>query len=427
MSSADHWTPPDRPSPARVGILGDQVLSGLSNALAVVLVARVLSPDAFGRFALAYATMTFSVGLTRSYFGNRLVLEPDVLASRALTGALLGALLLVSPLLVAGVLGVSLLAVGAQSLGLLLIVALVTPVVCAQDLVRISCATAGRPAAALVSDGAWVLVMSVALVLPGTLSATGAVAVWGGAAVVAAALALLLTRHRPRLGAGRFELLRRDGQSGPVALAMVASTSASLLLLWLAAHLLGDRSAGSLRGAATTMGPINVLLAFAAIGLTPALVRRDRQDDVPFCALVGFALCGCVLLWGSVLLVLPAPLGRLAFGASWPGIRSVLPWTVTEYALLAFVAAGALGLKVRRAGAQLLQARLVGAFVTLGGGLAVVVLSGSTYAVAALLACAAAAAAAWSWMRLVRCADGWGSIWPRPATSPRPTRAGELR
>ncbi len=376
------------------------MLSGASNFLAVALVARVLSPESFGEFALAYSALTFVLGATRTYFGNRLVLGGDRDEVRARTGPLLGALVLLAPLLVGGVLGVSVLAVGTDSLGLLLVVAIATPVVCLQDVVRVACASTGRPGVALVSDGAWVAVMVGVLLWPRPLGAPATLVAWAAAALLAAVLALGLARQRPRLAAGWSELRLVDRQGTSLALSGMVSTLGALTLLWLVARVVDDGAAGSLRGAATAMGPVNVLLSFSAVGVTAQLARRARARDLAFCAGVAAVLCLCSLSWGALLLVVPPGVGAAAFGASWPGIRSVLPWTVGEYAFLCVLAAATAGLKVRRRGAEVLRARaLMALAVVVVGGL-VVTATRDVGRAAAVLAAAAALGSAWSWSRL---------------------------
>lgn len=396
-------TAPRRSRAVWAGTLADQVLSGASNVLAVVLVARVLDPDDFGRFSLAYAALVLTLGLTRLWLGNRLVLAADDAQVRSLTGALLGTVVLLSPVMVLAVLAVSLLAVGSGSTGLVLVVALVTPVVCAQDLVRLACAATGRPTAALVSDGAWVAVMAVAAVSTSSAlsTPTGVLGVWAGAAVLAAALALGLAGQRPRLATGLEELRRRDAQGTSLAVGGAVSSLASLALLWLLARLGTDAGAGRLRGASALMGPVNVLFAFSAAGVTSALVRRPAGRELRFCGAVAGALTACCLVWGAVLLALPAGVGTALLGESWTGVRSVLPWTVLEYALLSLSAAAAVGLRARQRGRSLRNAQLLRAVVTVGAGGLALLLGAGVVTVAAVLALAAGAGSAWAWVRLL--------------------------
>ena len=60
---------------------------------------------------------------------------------------------------------------------------------------------------------------------------------------------------------------------------------------------LGPAAVGSLRGASTMMGPLNVVFAYVNLALTPVLVRRGRRLDLRFCAVTGAAVLGVVAAW----------------------------------------------------------------------------------------------------------------------------------
>ena len=104
--------------------LVDQVVSGLSNVLAVVLVARASSPDDFGRFSLGYATLTLALTVTRSSLGTRISLSRGTRVARDLTQQLLAAVLLLSPVVVLLVLATGVGVTGTAGLDVLLVVAL---------------------------------------------------------------------------------------------------------------------------------------------------------------------------------------------------------------------------------------------------------------------------------------------------------------
>ncbi|MDP9417052.1 MAG: hypothetical protein M3P48_04300 [Actinomycetota bacterium] len=399
--------------------LADQVVSSASNVLAVVLVARVLTPDDFGRFSLGYTMLTLTLALSRAYFGTRVTLAPDHETALRLTGGLLAAIALLAPLVVAVVLALSVVAAGTASLGVLVVVACATPVVCMQDIVRFGAVAAGRPRTALVSDSVWLAAMCVPFLMSSSLSPSATLAVWMGAAVVALLVALAGLRRRPRLREGLAELTRRDRISGSVAIGSIVTTAATLLLLLVVTTALNPAAAGSLRGASTAMGPINVLLAFSALSLTPTLVRRGRTGDMRFCASIGLALAVLTLAWGGVLLALPRWAGEAAFGASWPGIRSVLAWTVLQYLFIGVSTGPVLGLKVRGQARRLVSQRVSAAFATVLGGSLVAFAVADVRAVALALALASALSAAVGWTqfsRAVSASTGRESS-PQPATT----------
>lgn len=398
--------------------LGDQVLSSASNLLVVVLVARAVSPTDFGHFALAYAVLTLTLGLSRAYFGSRIALAPDQAAARHLTAALVAGWLVLAPLVSLGVFAVSTLVTAGQAPLICVIVALATPVVCVQDLIRFGAAAGGRPWAALLSDGAWILAMAWPFVLGPALDAAAALTLWAAAAALALVVALLAFKERPRLRAGLRELRRREDVGGSLLLGAVATTCATLLVLLVVSRTLGPAAAGSLRGASTAMGPVNVLLAFVALGVTPVLVRRPRAEDSRFCAAVAGLTVVLVLSWGAVLLLLPTSLATAAFGSSWAGIRAVLSLTVVEYVFVAVGAAAVLGLKVRHRAGDLVRVRVVAATVTVLAGTAAATWLDDVTTVAGALALGALLAAATGWFLLLRGVDEDSTDRAAPARKP---------
>lgn len=395
-------------------VLVDQALSSVSNLLAVVLVARVLSPAEFGYFALAYAILTLTLGLSRAYFGSRISLAPNAQEARRVTTALVAGMLVLSPLVVLVVLAVASAATSGQAALTVLIVALATPVVCIQDALRFGAVAGGRPSVALVSDAVWIVAMLLPFLLSSDLTAPAALTLWAGAAFAALLVALVGFGERPRLRAGLAELRRREAVASALTLGAVATTAATLLVLLVVTRVLGPASTGSLRGASTAMGPVNVLFAFTAVGLTPVLVRRARGGDRRFCALVGATTVALVLLWGLVLLLLPSSLGAAAFGESWPGIRSVLAWTVGEYVWIAVGAAAVLGLKVRQRARGLIATRAGTAALTVLAGSTAAMALGQVQAVAAAFALSAAAGAVTAWWMLLRSGPPTSSVLPHP-------------
>lgn len=386
----------------RAVILVDQGVSSVSNLLVVVLVARVLSPSDFGHFALGYAILTVTLGLSRAYFGSRISLAKDPASARQLTAALVAGMLVVSPVVALAVFAVSTVATNGQAQLIVLIVALASPVVCMQDALRFGAASGGRPWVALLSDTVWVVIMTLPFLLGIRLQASAAVALWASAASLALVVALISFGARPRLRPGLRELRRREDVGAAITVGAVATTSATLLVLLVVTNVLGPAATGSLRGASTAMGPVNVLLAFSALGITPVLVRRARAGDRAFCALVAAAMMALVLAWGAVLLILPDSVGAAAFGSSWPGIRSVLAWTVAEYVWVAASAAAILGLKVRRQVGGLVRTRAIAAGTTVVAGTIAATTLRETVAVAGALAASAFLTAAVSWLLLLR-------------------------
>jgi hypothetical protein len=389
-----------RRSLSRVAALLDQGVSSLSNILALVLVARTLSEDEFGNFALSFTMLTVVLGLSRSYFGTRLSLTTDRDAVRGATSRLLGSLVILAPLAIVVVFFASLLGAGIESWRLLLIVAVATPVVCLQDLVRFGSIAEDRPGVALLSDSVWLAIIATPLVMRLTPSVVQVLALWFSAALISLAVALLSYRVFPRVPAGMSELRQRHRVGESVTYSILLGSMSFFLVLLIASRLIDPAAAGSLRGASAALGPISVLWSYAAIGLTPIVVKRARSQDREFSAVTGVAMAGLTAAWGIVLLSMPTDVGTSLFGVSWPGIRSVLPWTVVEY----LVGCGAIGamvaLKARGCARQIVAAKVPSVVIMVGGALLLASVTRETWTIAATLLTAAAALTAGNWIAL---------------------------
>ena len=356
--------PRDGPAPGsewrrRSVTLGDQVLSSISNVLAVVLVARVLSAGDFGVFSLSYSILTLVLAMSRSYFGTRVSLSERDDHAHQLTRDLLGALTLLTPFIVVAVLVVSWGVSGFTRNPVLLVVALATPVVLLQDITRFGAVASGRPWASFASDGVWVAFMLVPFALGDRLPAVVIMLLWLLAAVAALVVALVLLRATPDLRGGVVQLRTRHAVGEANTWVATVGVLGGLWVLFIASVAISTAASGSLRGASTIMGPLNVLLAFTSIGLTPMLVRRPRAFDIRFSLAVLVVLPVIAVVWGGILLVLPESFGTWLFGASWTGIHHVLPVTIVEYVFVCGTAAAFISLRVRGQAQDLKRMRVI--------------------------------------------------------------------
>jgi hypothetical protein len=211
-------------------------------------------------------------------------------------------------------------------------------------------------------------------------------------------------------------LRERHAVGNSVTIGAVVVTGASLVIAAATAHLLSTDAAGSLRGASTAMGPLNVLMAFISLNLTPTLLRRERSQDLGFCVRVALLAAVAVVVWSAALLLLPDAVGRAVLGESWPGARSVMPWTCGEYLFLCISIPTMLWLKVRYAARQMLQRRLLYAGVLVGFGVTAAILGSSAEYVAAAIAAAA----------FLNAITGWTIVLRNPSLDFTPASAGTL-
>jgi hypothetical protein len=243
------------------------------------------------------------------------------------------------------------------------LLAVALPLVVAQDLCRYTAVASGRPLVAAVSDGLWVVVVAVGYLFRPSMPV--ALVVWAGGAALALAVALVSLRLRPSLSRGWTALRERHPTSEVAALSTVTSSLATYVTLGLATLSLTAAAAGALRGASTVMAPVNTCFSFIPLAVLPGAYRADPDRHGRIAARLTLGLMAISVLWGSVLLVLPAEVGELFLGESWAGTRGVLPWTVLEYAGLAAGVGFTVAFQARR------QAKALGAISLAASGLVV--------------------------------------------------------
>ena len=385
---------------AHAATMADQVLSSLSNVLAVVLGAKSTDAADFGRFSLAYTVLTVVVGLNRAYLGNRVSLSRDDEAAHRATALAAGGMVVLAPAVALVVWLVARVASGGGTL--VVIVALAAPVVCVQDLLRFGAVASRRPSVALVSDAIWTACLVVPLLLTARPSPVQAVAIWAAGAVVSAVVAMAHFGIRPRIMAGWRSLREHDPVGRSLVVGRLLTSSASLLAISASAAIIGPVAAGSLRGASTLLGPLNGIFALIPLSLTPMLVRRPRSGDLRACVAIACTLLVLVLTMGGALLLLPPELGTRLLGDSWAGARAVLPFTVAEYCSISVTAALLLAAKVRGDARAISVQQAVLAVVVVVLGIAAAWLTHEARFVAAAFAVGSVASAATGAVTLVR-------------------------
>lgn len=380
----------------------DQGLSSLSNVAAVFLVARALDATDFGRFSLAYAVLILVLGLSRSYLGTRLSLAATVASARTFTAAVLGGLIVSSPVIALIVLAVGTVITGGASTNIVLVVAIAAPVVCLQDAVRFGAVACGRPGVAAISDSVWAAVVVGVLLSGEPLNGQVALVLWLGAAVAALVVGLTALQIMPKLRRGLQTLRQRHGIGESMAFGTAVGQATALAVSTVAAAVLGPAAAGALRGASTMMGPLNVIHAYVHLALTPALVRRERSRDVGYCVRAGGAIACVAALYAMAVLLIPDTVGELLLGQTWAGARTVLPFTSVEYLALGLATAAMLGLKVRGEAAVIVRQKAIVGLTTVVFGCGFALLFGDVRMVALGLAMAGVLSAALGWYHLVR-------------------------
>jgi O-antigen/teichoic acid export membrane protein len=328
----------------------DQVLSGLSNVIFAVAVARFGTPTEFGVLSAGLVALTALLSIARTGLGNAVTMaaRTDDTAVRSMAAHALAFLICLAPLAAAFVVSVAWVAGASQAWTVGLLLAVATPIVLAQDLLRYLASALGRPVWALVADTTWLLVMGLIIAGSSLLRISlglGPVAVgWivgAAVALVMLALALRAVPHFRELRAwaaaqGGFLLHAMGGT------AAVSSANVGRVSMIGAAR--GPVAVGSLSAGQLIMTPLNVVAALIPFAVTPVIARRSGAASASRAyALVaaGSTLVG--LAWWAICAMVPEDLGSAVLGEMWgPAISLVAPMALLSIGVLLNVSAQSL-------------------------------------------------------------------------------------
>ena len=308
----------------------DQVLSSASNALMVFVLAQVSSAGEFGIIGLLITVVGVCMGCDRGALGTPLLLTSN-LTNRQIVAESNYALS--CSLYTGGVGGFLVLTLGAvfHQPWIALALAIVLPVVLAQDVLRLTAIALGRPSLAVVADALWaapMLGIFVANLFGVRESAEFSIFLWGFSGLVSAgilAFRLRVAPHHYRIldwwrtdwpARLRFGGVYAIGQIGVVLGTLVAVTTA------------GSVAAAGIRGASTLFGPIATLLSALPMVFVPHAVRTGNSvgDQWRLVSRTSVATSVLTVVATGCLMAVPARLGAAILGASWPETLSVLPY-----------------------------------------------------------------------------------------------------
>jgi O-antigen/teichoic acid export membrane protein len=347
----------------------DQAMSSLTNFALNIYVARELGAVSYGAFALAYVTYAFALNASRGLASDPLMVRysatdqptwrraaASCTGTAAVTGLVLGVILLAITPLLGGSAQMAFLALGLSMPGLLL-----------QDSWRFAFFAQARGALALINDTVWAVSLVAGLAV---LRATGhetvfwAVLVWGASASVGAALGPFQARVKPKLGAARQWLSRNWDLAPRYVIEGTTNSAANQVATYSVGLLLGLAAVGAVTAASILLGPVMMIVYGMGLVLIPEGVRilKTSPHRLPHaCVLTSAALSGIAAVWGIVLLVaLPLGLGQTLFGASLWGRTSPLVLPTVLYGIAIGVMAGAgLGLHALAAARRSLRAAII--------------------------------------------------------------------
>lgn len=338
----------------------------------------------FGAFAVAWSAYALALGVTRAVASEPLAVRHSIPDGGTSTGPASAAGCSVLLGVAAGALvgGIALMATG-ELRNALLPLAIFLPAILLQDTWRAVFFAAGHPARAFLNDCIWAgaLVVAVAaLSTAGRLTVGWLVAGWGGAAAVAAVLGVAQTGFSPQLSTARRWLREHRDLWPRFTLEYLAMTGTWQVVMVALAGIAGLAAVGSVRGAQTALGPLNIVFLAAPLVLVPefARLRRERPERVLAAAAVLAAALGTTaLLFGGAVLVLPDQVGTALLGPSWGPARTMLVPIAVLLASTGVNVVAIIGLRALAAAHKSLRARLVVSPLVLVGGTAGALLGGA--------------------------------------------------
>jgi O-antigen/teichoic acid export membrane protein len=357
--------------------VADQSLSSATNLLLNILMARLLSPEGFGAFALLYTTYLLLIGMLRAYLidpfavRDRSLGDDESLAlGRVLGGGLAASFLLMVPMAV-------LIVLTPLELGSKLAFLVVLPFLPAQELMRSSLIAAQRARTAFLTDAVWAVVQAASLAavfVLGEITAGWVLLTWGAGGAAGTAIGFLFIRVRPVLE-DVTGYIRSSAQFGiPWVMDSMLGNGVSQTMAWVIGIVAGLAEVGAYRGALVLLGPSTVLIGGIRLVALPeiAKLRQTRPDQLYRTAVVtATAFILLVMAVTLPLLFLPESLGRQLLGESWVGASAVLPWAIVLRTIASAADGPLLALRAvpdRRATLQIRGVASVGSLLAGAGG-----------------------------------------------------------
>lgn len=334
----------------------DQVISGASNVLIAVLAARVLSAASFGLFGIVFLIYMILVGgVARALVNDPLLVHPieaqerpgEVIGTSCLLGLAMGAFMLLA--------GLGIQIWNTQLGDAMMVLGACIPLLVLQDLGRYIGFATRKPAAALVLDVTWLLLMFVAVA---ALFATGRrtlpwfIAAWGGSGALAGLL--LFTQHSVRQVKPGLVWLRYTWSFSWRYLVSYTTTQGSVLAASSGVGAIaGARALGGVQGAILMTRPFStfqVAVTAASIGEV-SRSPGHRTEVRRHVAKTSVLSTGAALFNVAFMLLLPDRLGRAVLGATWSAAHPLLVATAAQVLCIGLFTgfrAGLLGLRAIR-------------------------------------------------------------------------------
>lgn len=370
--------------------VADQGLISASNLCMTVLLARSLTQDAFGIFAMSFTGLLFANSLQ-----NGLVTQPHNIVGPTLSGAAYrryttsvalsqGALSLVMAAAVLMIAAASA-AIGWHDASALLLVLAPTVLMWqGQEFIRCVLYTEGRVGRAFAHD----------LVAYGGQAVGIAGLWWVGELTAARAIIIMLITHGSAMTLGLWPLrhsLSMDARWSDVqgnlrvgkwlaGREMVGTWLCDNMLIYVAAAVVGPAAAGILRGVNTLLGPVRVLIQAVNIMLPIRLARTLATDgDAALRLQLRRAATLVIPVFAGfclVLMIFAEPVLRLAYGDAWGAEAGVLQLFAMVSLVLYIAETLSAALKAKQATRTMFANRLISSIVGLSAGCTLVFVLG---------------------------------------------------
>lgn len=353
------------------GVL-DQIVVSFSSMLVLVLVARNVTPEAFGAFGIAMEAYLVIVFMGRGLSSDPLATAhatdaPAPLHSAARAGAAvtlaMGVVALITLLLTALLIGDLL---GSH----LLVLAVSLPGLLVLDFTRNVFIVRERPAAALVLDALWLtlLVPSLAVAISAGHSSVTLLAVWAVCGHVVALVALAWAGLVPGgFSSIRAWLLRHRRLWPYYLMENVVFRATILLVMAVLTFSAGLDAVAALRAATAIFAPVAVIGRGMVLVSVPELARQaDDPSAIKRGVLVlALLLTPLPLLLGGALVLAPEDAGEFLFGETWSLAAPLVLLTAVSAAASMYTIAAAVGLRASQAARAGLTARTTVALLSL--------------------------------------------------------------
>ena len=380
--------------------VADQGLISAANLCLTVLLARTLTQDEFGIFAMSFTGLLLANSLQ-----SGLVTQPHNVMAPALKGAAYRRYTTSTALsqaglslIMAGVVG--LVAAVAAAIGWgqasVLLVMLAPTVVTwqGQEFFRRVFYTEGRVGRAFLHD----------LVAYGGQMAGITALWWWGDLTAVRAIGIITITHGLAMGLGLWPLRRSLSMSATWAdvrdnlrigkwLAgreMVGTWLCDNMLIYVAAAVVGPAAAGILRGVNTLFGPVRVLIQSMNVMLPIRLARALAADGDAALRFqtrrTAFMVVPAFTIFCGVLIVFAAPVLRLVYGEPWGAEAGVLQLFALVSLILYIAEIYSAALKAKQATHTMFANRLISGLVGLPIGCGLVLVLGLHGAVLGMLA-----------------------------------------